>query len=161
MARDSASVAITMGVDIPALQERLGTSALDALQRRADAVQESIQQLWRGWEYKSAPEKARGRSGAAWKTRIQATARLRSVLVENKARSFYGRKPYTAFVHRAGDSTLEWTRVRDLLVRQHWPAMREELAAAIRHDIATGARGPKKKVRENKATRFRRATFTG
>lgn len=147
---DSVDVEITMGFDASDLDRILTDTEAKLMRDHRRKMIDFIDRSWVGWQYKNVPTDQRGRSGAAWRGYEQTTEGIREIIIENKARSYRGNKPYAGYVKRAGAHRVEWEIVRQKLLQSHLPALIEDLESSIDRSLETP--GPAKKVRRNKTS---------
>lgn len=162
MARDFSNVAIQVGIDLSEIKGRLLEDEVQIMDDHADRMRTATKEHWTGWRYQGVSAKARGNSGRAWRSKVQATEGTRGIILENRARGFYGKKPYAAFVHRAGTKATgseEWRTVLKLLIDDHLPALKADLTASILRNLSE-PRAPKR-VRENKSIGFTTLNLVG
>lgn len=142
------AVSATMSLDVPAIAGRLVKDELEILRKHQKAIVTEVKAKWTGWKYAGRSPKSVGRSRAGWKGRIQGTKHPFTLTIEDKARSFYGGKPYVSYVKRSGAAEEEYLIVFKWLVFERLPKLESELSAAILKNI--GTKRPMKEV--NKST---------
>ena len=140
------------------LDERIEGAALDAFDSSAREMKQAILDQWKGWRYKGmsslAVAQQTRRSRDAWRYELQATEDPRTITFINKARSYYGNKPYAAFVARTKTATKEWILGQAMLTERHLPRLRDRMIQAIKDALRTPGR--RVKVRENKTSSYKR-----
>jgi hypothetical protein len=139
-----------MGFDASDLDRILTDTEAQVMQDHRKKMVQHIRKNWVGWQYKNVPTDQRGRSGEAWRGYEQTTEGIREIIIENKARSYRGNKPYAGYVKRSGSHRVEWEIVRQKLLQSHVPALIEDLESTIDRSLDTP--GPAKKVRRNKTS---------
>ena len=147
---DSIEVDITIGFDATDLERQLTDSEAKLMRSHRIKMLNYIDTAWTGWRYKGIPSNRQGRSGEGWTGYEQTTEGIREIVIENDARSYYGNKPYAAYVTRSGATVEEWRVVRQKLLQSFVPALIEDLESEIAQNIDTP--GPAKKVRKNKTS---------
>ena len=157
MANRIADVKIETSIDLT-LDERIEGAALDAFDTTAREMKQAIWDQWKGWRYEGMSSRAVAqqtrRSRDAWGYELQATEDPRTITFINKARSYYGNKPYAGYVARSKMATKEWILVQAMLVEKHLPVLRDRMIQAIQDAIRTPGR--RVKVRENKTSSYKR-----
>ena len=153
MAKRLADVKIETSIDLN-LDQRLSAAAADAFAVEAEDMKIAILNQWEGWKYKGRRPETLGRSRRAWDYKLQATEDPRTITFINKARSYYGNKPYAAYVGRTKMATKEWILVQAMLVEKHLPRLRDRMIQAIQDAVRTPGR--RVKVRENKTSSYKR-----
>lgn len=131
------SVSITTSLDVGAIEGRLHADEAAILRRHQSEIIAAIKARWTGWKYVGRPPASVGRSRAAWKGRVQATRVPYELVIGNAARSYYGGKPYAAFVARSAGDEEEWRVVHRWLLAERLPLLKADLADAIRKNIGT------------------------
>mgnify|MGYP003648950556 FL=1 len=154
---DSVDVEIIMGFDASDLDRILTDTEAQVMQDHRKKMVQHIRKEWVGWQYKNVPTDQRGRSGEAWHGYEQTTEGIREIIIENKARTYRGGKPYAGYVTRSGYSTPEWIFMRRTLLQSHVPALIEDLESTIDRSLDTP--GPAKKVRRNKSSDITRLSL--
>ena len=147
---DSIEVDITIAFDGTDLERQLTATESEIMQDHRDKMLDGIDRMWQGWQYKGIPSTRQGRSREGWTGYEQTTEGIREIIIENDARSYYGNKPYAAYVTRSGATVEEWRVVRQKLLQSFVPALIEDLESEIAQNIDTP--GPAKKVRKNKTS---------
>ena len=148
-----ADVKIETSIDLR-LDERIEGAALDAFDSSASEMKQAILNQWKGWKYKNRRLETVGRSRRAGDYKLQATEDPRQIVFTNHARSYYGNKPYAAYVGRTKTARKEWLIVRDMLVDRHLPRLRDRMIQALKDALRTPGR--RVKVRENKTSSYKR-----
>jgi hypothetical protein len=146
-----------MGFDASDLDRILSDTEAQVMQDHRKKMVRHIRKNWGPWEYKNVPTDQRGRSGEAWKGYEQTTEGIREIIIENKARTYRGNKPYAGYVKRAGALRVEWEIVREKLLQSHLPALIDDLESTIDRSLDTP--GPAKKVRRNKSSDITRLSL--
>ena len=154
---DSVDVEITMGFDASDLDRILTDTEAEVMRDHRRKMIDFIDRSWVGWQYKNVPTDHRGRSGEGWHGYEQTTEGIREIIIENKARTYRGNKPYAGNVTRSGYSTPEWIFMRRTLLQSHVPALIEDLESTIDRSLDTP--GPAKKVRRNKSSDITRLSL--
>ena len=159
MPKEFADVEVSTSIDLRNLRARLLPDEVAVLDNRAKLMLADIDAVWRGWKYAGVPVRARGRSQAGWRHTVQATEGFRSITLLNRARSFYGKRPYVGFIHRSGTATLEADKVLRAVTTKHLPLMKAELSRVLLDNI--GRHGSPKKLPRNKNTQYSTLTLEG
>ena len=147
---DSIDVNITIGFDASDLERQLTATESEVMQDHRNKMLNGLDMMWRGWKYKGLPPDRQGRSREAWRGYEQTTEGIREIIIENRARSYYGNKPYAGYVKRVGSAGEEFKVVRRKLLQSFVPALIEDLESEIARNLDTP--GPAKKVRKNKSS---------
>ena len=147
---DSIDVNITIGFDASDLERQLTDTEAKLMRDYRNQMLAFIDRNWVGWQYKNIPPSRQGRSGEAWTGFVQTTEGIREIIIENRARSYYGNKPYAGYVKRVGSAVEEFKVVRRKLLQSFVPALIEDLESEIARNLDTP--GPAKKVRKNKSS---------
>ena len=148
---DSIDVNITIGFDASDLERQLTATESEVMQNHRKLMLNGIRsQMWIGWQYKGIPPNRQGRSLEGWTGYEQTTEGIREIIIENRARSYYGNKPYSGYVKRSGSAVEEFKVVRRKLLQSFVPALIEDLESEIARNLDTP--GPAKKVRKNKSS---------
>ena len=153
MAKRLADVKIDTSINLD-LDQRLSSAAADVFAIEAEEMKRATLNQWKGWKYKGRRPETLGRSRRAWDYKLQATEDPRQIVFINKARSYYGNKPYAAFVARTKTATKEWILVQAMLTERHLPRLRDRMIQAIKDALRTPGR--RVKVRENKTSSYKR-----
>ena len=154
------SVEITTTLDVPAIARRLFPAELKVLRTHAAQIVREIKAKWTGWKYLGRNLASVGRSRAAWRSKVQGTEHPFSFTIENEARSYYGNKPYSAYVARSKGAEPEHVKVFKWLVFERMVKVERDLTDAILKSIADGAKGPPKKLNTSTPGARRSATFS-
>ena len=154
------SVEITTTLDVPAIARRLFPAEVKVLRTHGAQIVREIKAKWRGWKYIGRSLATVGRSREAWKSKVQGTKHPFSLTIENEARSYYGNKPYSAYVARSAGAELEHIKVFKWLVFERMVRVEQDLSAAILKSIADGTTGPPKKINPSTPGPRRSSTFT-
>lgn len=154
------TVEITSTLDVPAIMRRLFPAELKVLRKHAAQIVREIKAKWTGWKYVGRSLATVGRSRAAWRSKVQGTEHPFSFTIENEARSYYGNKPYAAYVARSKDAEPEHIKVFKWLTFERMIPVERDLTDAILKSIADGAKGPPKKLRTSTAGVRRSGSFS-
>ena len=146
MSAPAMPVVITTTLDVPAIMRRLFPAELKVLRKHAAQIVREIKAKWTGWKYIGRSLASVGRSRAAWRSKVQGTEHPFSFTIENEARSYYGNKLYAAFVFRFKGAELEHEKVFKWLSTERMKLVERDLTDAILKSIATGAKGPRKRL---------------
>ncbi len=156
---ESASVEITIGFNAEHIDRILSESEARLMREHREAMIAAIKSEWIGWKYKGRNLATVGRSRAGWHAEEQTTEGTRTIIIKNDARGYYSGKPYAGYVARRKGGIPEWKIVWENLLESNVPAFVADLEAAI--SSAIDAPGPAKKVRKNKASKYKTLKIEG
>jgi hypothetical protein len=151
------SVAVSMSLDVPAIEGRLLADELRILREHQRSIVEGIKAKWTGWKYENRNPASVGRSRAAWKGKVQGTKYPYNLTISCAARGYYNGKPYAAFVRRSKGAEEEYVVVFRWLVFERLPKLEADLTAAILANVGTPR--PMKAVRTNKPSTTKSITL--
>jgi|10_taG_2_1085330.scaffolds.fasta_scaffold20357_4 hypothetical protein len=152
-------VKITTSVDLSSFKARLEGPALSVFEESGREMMKATKDQWIGWKYKGRNLAQTGRSLSGWTKSLQATEGIRTITFLNNAKGYYSGKPYAGFVRRAKGKTEEWKLVRENLIANHLPKLRDRLLEAIRNSLASTGRSVK--VRENRQSQYTQLSLEG
>ena len=152
-------VDIRIGFDLPDLERQLTDAQARVMQKHRERMVRTIRnEMWVGWKYANNPPEP-GRSRRAWKGYEDTTAETLSIVIENKARSYYGNRAYAAYVKRRKGAEPEAAIVLENLLQSHLPALIDDMQSTIGDELNTAS--PPRRVRQNRSSTYKTMNLEG
>jgi len=156
---DSVDVDIRIGFDLPELEGRLSDAQARVMQEHRQKMVRAIRNdMWTGWKYANNPPEP-GRSRRAWKGYEETTADTLSIIIENRARSYYGERAYSAYVKRRKGAEPEYLIVQENLLQSFLSPLIDEMQSTIGDELNTA--GPPRRARTNRNSTYQTMNLEG